>query len=171
MSDVHVRVDGESGSVLRELWGTPVGRRWVLKAGLGSAAALAVRSWAGPDVAGARRSRGGPRTSEVLQFALGAAAGVSGLVLVANGARLPLVAHTAASRAALGREGGLWGVMDLSALTHYVAGVALPADRALVVSVQGRRGGDEVMVSQVWHVPPKATLALARTARRLAGSL
>ena len=63
--------------------------------------------------------------------ARGASAGpVSNLTLIANGSRLPLVAHTAASRAALKAQGGLWGVMDLEAVTHYVEDVPLPSERA-----------------------------------------
>ena len=35
-------VNTESESLLQDLMATPVGRRWILKAGLGSAAAIAV---------------------------------------------------------------------------------------------------------------------------------
>ncbi|MBV9424474.1 MAG: hypothetical protein JOZ98_16300, partial [Solirubrobacterales bacterium] len=49
MSEKHVRIDGESEWWLAELWSTPVGRRWLLKAGLGSAAAaVAARGWGAP---------------------------------------------------------------------------------------------------------------------------
>ena len=169
MDDGRGHRDGGCDSVLEELLATPVGRRWLLKAGLGSVVAgAAAGAWSSPAVA---RRRTGASTSASLQFALGHVGGVSGLVLVANGERYPLVGHSDASRAALGAEGGVWGRMDLSVLTHYVAGVALPADRALVVSAHGFRGGREVVLAQLWHVPAAKVLALARTARRLTGSL
>jgi hypothetical protein len=167
MSDEHTHLDSESRSLLRELWATPVSRRWVLKAGLGSAAAMAMQLQSSPAVAAPTRVR----SSSALHFALATATGVSDLVLVANGARFPLVAHTAASRAALKTEGGLWGVMDLSALTHYVSAVPFSVDRGMVVSVYGRRGQGEVVVSQLWRVPPKATRILAQAAHRFTGSL
>ena len=192
MSDERVDVDGESESLLRELWLTPVGRRWILKAGLGSAAAVAVanlRVWSDPAVAVAAKLAPRSSVSTTLHFALGAATrhdgaskhpGVSDLVLVANGARHPLVPHTAATRRALKAKGGLWRVMDLSALTHYVSAVRLPADQAIVVTVYGRRSRHsadgrnekhEVLVAQLHHVPPRATLRLATAARRARGSL
>ncbi|MBV9421267.1 MAG: hypothetical protein JOZ98_00005, partial [Solirubrobacterales bacterium] len=164
------RIDGESEWWLAELWSTPVGRRWLLKAGLGSAAAaVAARGWGAP--AQARQPVVGAASAVRLQFALGAARGVSDLVLVANGKRLPLQAHTAASRRTLRARGGLWAKMDLGALTHFVEGVSLPADQAIVVSAVGFRGRREVIVAQLWHVPEEATLALAKMAHRLQGSL
>jgi hypothetical protein len=96
---------------------------------------------------------------------------VSGLVLVANGARVPLVAHTAASRAALRGLGGLWRSMNLAVLTHYVPSVSLPDSRGMLISVQGRRGGASVVVCEIWHAPAQATLALAQASQRLTGSL
>jgi hypothetical protein len=191
MSNERTHVDRETQSLLRELWATPVGRRWVLKAGLGAAAAAAAaRVWSDPVVAAAAKRAAGRSSSTTLHFALGAATrhhgaggkhrGVSDLVLVANGKRVPLVAHTAASRRALRAKGGLWRAMDLSALTHHVSGVRLPADHAIVVSVYGRRrrhsvhgrkGKHEVLVAHHWHVPPRATLRLAKAAVRSRGSL
>jgi hypothetical protein len=41
----------------------------------------------------------------------------------------------------------------------------------MVVSVHGFRGQTEVLVSQMWRVPARATRALARMAHRLTGSL
>ncbi len=186
MDDEQEGSDRES-QALADLWATPVGRRWLLTTGLGSAAAavMAGRAAAAPRV----RSRGpdelsspvgapGPKPLSTgrLQFALGAAAGVSGLEAVVSGERLPLVAHTQTSRAALAAEGGLWAKINLSALTHHVADAPLPAQRGTVVSVYGRRdnapaGRREVLVSQLWHCPPQATLALAQTADRVKGSL
>jgi len=161
--------------LLAELSGTPVGRRWLLKAGLGSAAAAAAASL-GP-VAAAQAAPEAPGAAAAaaagLQFALDVP-GVSGLVLAANGARVPLVAHTGASRSALRALGGLWKVMDLSALSHYVppaAVPALPGSRGMLVSVQGRRGGRNVIAGEVWHAPAAATLALAEASQRLLGSL
>ncbi|MBV9424472.1 MAG: hypothetical protein JOZ98_16290 [Solirubrobacterales bacterium] len=170
MSDERVHLDGESEWWLAELWSTPVGRRWLLKAGLGSAAAtVATRGWGAS--AQARQPVRGAASAVRLQCALGAAKDLSDLVLVADGVRYPLVAHTTASRAALRAEGGLWGKVRLSALTHHVAGVRLPTHRGIVVSVYARRGGREVLVSQLWHCPADATLALAKVAHRLKGSL
>jgi hypothetical protein len=165
------RVDGDGGcdSVLEGLLATPVGRRWLLKAGLGSVVAGAAAGvWSRPAVA---RRGTGALTSAGLQFALGHVGGVSGLVLVANGERYPLVGHTASSRRSLRARGGVWRKVDLSVLSHHVWGVRLPADRAMVVSVHGHRGGREVVLAQLWHVPAEAVVALARTAYRLTGSL
>ncbi len=170
MSEERTHVDDETGSLLAELWSTPVGRRWLLKAGLGSAAAAAAGVWSRPAAAATRR-RGDASPSATLQFALGHARGVSGLVLVANGVRHPLVAHTPRSRTVLKARGGLWGKLDVSVLSHHVSGVTLPEDQPIAVSVYGRRGRRDVVVAQLWHVPPATVLALARAAQRLSGSL
>jgi len=165
---------GGDERLLAELQATPVGRRWLLKAGLGSAAAAAAASLGPVAVAQAApeaRAAAAAAGSAGLQFALDVP-GISGLALVANGADVPLVAHTGASRAALRALGGLWKVMDLSALTHYVLRVpALPSSRGMLVSVQGRRGSRNVIASEVWHAPAAATLALAEASQRLLGSL
>ena len=169
MNNEHSPLDSDSRSLLQELAATPVSRRWMLKAGLGSAAAMALQLPSGPAVAAQTRVSRSSRLP--LHFALGTATGVTDLVLVANGGRIPLVPHTAASRAALRARGGLWRVMDLSALTHYVSAVPLPTERSMAVSVYGRRGQAEVVVSQLWCIPPKATRALALAAYRLTRSL
>jgi hypothetical protein len=102
--------------------------------------------------------------------------GISNLVLIANGAQLPLIAHTDDSRAALKTQGGLWEVMDLQALTHYVTDVPLPSDRCMVVSVRGTRGSSQVLVSQLVYTPEYSRRALAQLAasggglKNLAGS-
>ena len=167
MSDEQVDRDVAAG--LSGLWETPVGRRWLLKAGIGSAAAVGAQLYAGPAVAAAQRLRTDIPTGE-LQFALGALPGVSDLTLVANGQRIPLQRHTSASRAALRRQAPVWRRVDLSVLTHYVSGVKLPDHRAMPVSVLGRRGPRDVVVSQLWHVPAAATIALATVAHRLTGN-
>jgi hypothetical protein len=151
---------------LGELWNTPVGRRWLLKAGLGSAAAVGAQLYARPAVAAARRTRLGVPAGE-LQFALGALPGVTDLTAVANGRRIPLRHHTAGSRETLRRRARLWRLADLSKLTHHVTGLELPEHQSMLVSVHGRRGGQDVVVAQVWHVPPSATVALAIVARGL----
>jgi hypothetical protein len=163
-------MDRDSRALLEELWATPVGRRWVLKAGLGSALAASVRLYGGPVAAAAARPNARRLASSELQFALGAVHGVSDLMLVANGGRFQLLRHTNGSRAALRATGGLWKRIDLSVLTHYAANVPLPTDRGMLLSVQGRRGDREVIVSEIWHAPSRATLALAETADRLTGS-
>ncbi len=94
---------------------------------------------------------------------------VTDLVLIANGARLPLVVHTAESRALLKAQGGLWALMDLDALTHYVADVPLPSDRAMVVSVDGTLGSTDVVIVQLMHTPPDAVRALGQLASSAGG--
>ena len=167
MTDEHQ--DRESLSLLGELWETPVGRRWVLKAGLASAATLGVELYGGRAAAAPRTAKPLGRTD--LHFALASLSGVSDLVLVANGTRIPLAAHTRTSRTALRRSDGLWQAADLTALTHFAPAVDLPADRGMLLSVHGRRGSEAVVVSQIWHVPASATLALARAVHRLTGSV
>jgi hypothetical protein len=228
MNEDHLERGSEQASLLQHLLATPVGRRWLLKAGLGSAAAVAVANlpaWSAPSSVlaqvgadGGQPAEGGSAAGITLQFALGAAlagvgvqptpalAGVgvqptpaparpsvtetptagalpsgsgtgtrvasatpttgshSNLTLTANGARLPLIAHTDDSRAALKAQGGLWGVMDLQALTHYVTDVPLPSDRCMVVSVQGTRGHSQVLVSQHVYTPSESRRALAQLA-------
>jgi hypothetical protein len=161
-------LDRESLSLLGELWETPVGRRWVLKAGLASAAAMGVHLYVGRAAAAQSTTTGAARTD--LHFAFASLSGVSDLVLVANGTRIPLSAHTPTSRTALRESGGLWQEADLSALTHFAPAVELPADRSVLLSVHGRRGNQAVVVSQMWRVPSSATIALARAADRLTGS-
>ena len=168
--------DAEAQATLQELWSTPVGRRWVLKAGLGSLVAGLV--WRpGSAAAGARAaswaSMAGSKgtVSVALQFALDELDGVSGLVLIANGERMELRAHTSSSRSALRARGGLWRSIDLSALSHYVEGVRLPAHRASLARVQGHRGKHEVLASEVWRAPAQATLKLANASRQLTGTL
>jgi hypothetical protein len=161
----------DSEALLARLWATPVGRRWVLKAGLGALAAAALPHF-GP--ATARRSGAsapaGAFSASGLQFSLEGLEGVTDLVLVANGARLDLLAHTKGSRAELKALGGLWRSIDLSALTHYVPSVVLPVGRGMLLSVQGRRGQSTVVTSEIWHAPAQATLDLAQASQRLTGS-
>jgi hypothetical protein len=157
-------------SVLDELWSTPVGRRWVLKAGLGSL--VAGLTWR-PGTAAARVPKVESKrlVSVGFQFALDELDGVSGLVLIADGERVDLRAHTARSRLALRARGGLWTAIDLGVLSHFVEGARLPAHRASVLRVQGRRGKREVVVAEIWHAPEQATLKLAEVSHRLTGTL
>src|SRR4051812_13406426 len=150
--------------VLAALWATPVGRRWVLKSGLGSQLAPAAQA-----KAKAKPKRKAPEQVQV-HFRLGHARGVTHLTLHGHGQRLPLVRHTQASRRALAGEGGLWAKADLGALTHHVRDIELPGDRAMVLTVRGRHRGKEVVVAQHTHVPEATMLGLARTSRRLHGS-
>ena len=122
--------------------------------------------------AGRRERSGTPQLESTdLQFVLGHLRGVSGLTLAANGKRIPLKLHTNASRAELRRRGGLWRDAHLSGLSHHVVGVKLPAHRAMIVSVYGKRGRREVLVAQMWHVPRAATIRLAEASHRATGSL
>jgi hypothetical protein len=168
VTDEHVDWDIEAR--LEELWETPVGRRWLLKAGLGSAVVAGAQMYAGPALAASSRIASRAAVPGELQFALGSLPGVTDLTLVVNGQRIPLTAHTQATRAQLSDRGGLWRRADLSVLTHQVAGVKLPDHRTMLVSVHGRRGSEDVVVSQLWHVPPAATIALATFAHRLKGT-
>jgi len=184
----------ESETLLSQLMTTPVGRRWILKAGLGSAVAIAATTlsrsanataWAADlhqaatpaqasqSSSAAAASQPKPTANRTLQFALTPAVsgGISNLVLVANGARTPLVAHTAESRAALQSQGGIFATADLSKLSHYVQDVPLPADRAMLVSVHGMRRNREVLVAQSMHVPAATTLAMATLAANSAEGL
>jgi len=180
MHEDRLNQDSERASLLQHLLETPIGRRWLFKAGLSSAAAVAVANvpvWSTPTGVLAQAAPGtgtgtGPSPSRgvSLQFALGtptssaSGGGLSDLTLIANGARLPLVAHTTDSRAALKAQGGLWNVLDLQALTHYVTDAPLPSDRCMVVSVQGTRGTSQVLVSQHIYTPPANRRALAQLA-------
>ena len=164
------RMDERSWALLKELWETPVGRRWVLKAGLGSAVALGAQLYGRPAAAAARRVAPGVAPAD-FHFRLGSLAGVSDLVLVANGVRTPLARHTRTTHSELRRGGGLWRAADLSMLTHYVSGIELPSDRALLMTVVGRRDSRTIVVAQKWHVPARATSRLARSAYRLTGSM
>ncbi len=162
-------IDKQSWEVLQELWETPVGRRWVLKAGLGSAIALGARMYGWPTFARARPAAGVAPADYHFQF--GSVPGVSDLTLVANGARIPLAAHTRTTHAALREGGGVWRNADLSGLTHYATGLELPGDRALLMTVLGRRGDRTVVVGQKWHVPATVTHRLAKATHRLSGSV
>jgi hypothetical protein len=170
MSDEQDKLDDERQSLLTELWETPLGRRSVLKAGLASAAALGVGSIAAPDAEGAKRKKRRRVERTDLHFALGHVRGVSQLTLHANGERIALKRLTNASREALRRQGGLWAAADLSQLTHHVAGVKLPADRGLIVSVRGKRGRREVLVAQLLYAPRAEVIAHARRSHRATGS-
>jgi hypothetical protein len=164
-------LDDESRSLLAELCETPVGRRWLLKAGLASAVVVgglgAARSEAKP---APKKPRRRTETTE-LHFVLGHVRGRSRLTLEANGQVIRLTRHTKASRAALRRRGGLWQVMDLSKLTHHVPVVKLPSDQAIVVSVYGHDGRRKVLVAQLLHSPRAATVRFARLSQRASGSL
>jgi hypothetical protein len=59
-SDEHSHLASESQSLLEELGATPVSHRRVLKAGLRSAAAVALRPWVGPPVAVPKRTPSPP---------------------------------------------------------------------------------------------------------------
>jgi len=131
----------DSESLLQQLTTTPVGRRWLLKAGLGSAAAIAAATvsrsanataWAAglsqsatPAVASQSptpnpASQQKPTANRTLHFALSEATsgGIANHQLVANATHTPLVAHTAESRAALRTQGGIFASANLAALSR-----------------------------------------------------
>jgi hypothetical protein len=99
----------------------------------------------------------------VLQFALGPAASLADLRVVANGQQVRLTSHTGTTRSALGSQGTLWGKIDLSKLTHF-ATVALPSERGLLLSVCGTRRGQTVVLAQAFHAPEQATRTLVEAA-------
>ena len=105
----------------------------------------------------------------VFQFALGPAASLADLSVVANGQRVALTPHTGTTRSALGSQGTLWGKIDQSKLTHF-ATVALPSERALPLTVYGTRRGQTVVVAHAFHAPQQATRALAEAAFKREGS-
>src|SRR5688572_32759899 len=90
------RPDSTSEALLDELWSTPVGRRWLMKAGLGSAAAMGVGMQlpASAPAAAARQQPRPERKERDLHFALGHVRGVKRLRLVANTQEFPLKRHT-----------------------------------------------------------------------------
>ena len=171
MRDGQEKVDRDSRSLLAELSETPVGRRWLLKAGLASAVAaggLGAASSEAKPVAKKRRRR---TESTELHFVLGHLRGVSRLTLMANGQRITLKRHTKASRGALRRRGGLWKAVDLTKLSHHVPAVRLPADRAILVTVHGHRGRREVVVAQALRSPRGSTVRFATLSHRATGSV
>ena len=168
-----MRDDGVDGvqRTIADLMRTSVGRRWLLKAGLGAGAALAMPQWAAASpapVAGVVATASTP-PGRVLHFALAAAAGVDELTVHANGAVHELVPHTPLTRMRLLSQGTLWRKVRRSRLTHFAA-VELPAERGLVVSVRGVRVGQPVLVAQMFHAPAASTRALAQAAFALDGS-
>ena len=177
MSTKRPRLDRDAEALLGNLMATPVGRRWLLKAGLGSAAAIAAahlpalsRSAPAPGrqpgraSRSARRRQPAPTTNRTLQFALGPAMdGVANLTLVSNGVRMPLVAHTSASRAAPS-QGGVFAAANLNALDALRPGHAAasrPRHAGLGVRHARQRPGGRVPdVAR----PELTTLAMARLA-------
>ena len=130
--------EGDDESLLEELWTTPVGRRWVLEAGLASAVALGAAGHGARRAEPARAARAAPAPAQgdpAPALRAGAPARGDGADLAAGATRLPLRRHTKASRAALEREGGIWQAADLARLSHHVSGVDLSAERAMVLTV------------------------------------
>jgi hypothetical protein len=105
----------------------------------------------------------------VFHFALGPAASLADLRVVADGQEVALTPHTGTTRSALRSQGTLWQKIDQSLLTHF-ATVTLLRERALLLSVYGTRGGQTVVVAQAFHAPEQDTRALAKAAFELEGS-
>jgi hypothetical protein len=110
-----------------------------------------------------------PAERRVFHFALGAAASLADLRVVANGQEVALAPHTRTTRSTLRSQGTLWQKIDQSQLTHF-ATVTLLRERALLLSVYGTRGGQTVVVAQAFHAPEQDTRALAKAAFELEGS-
>ena len=105
----------------------------------------------------------------VFHFALGQAASLGDLKVVANGQEVALTPHTGTTRSALRAQGTLWQKIDQRHLTHF-ATVALPRERVLLLSVHGTRRGQTVVVAQAFHAPEQTTRALAKAAFEREGS-
>ena len=105
----------------------------------------------------------------VFHFALGPAASLADLRVVANGQEVALTPHTGATRSALRSQGMLWQKIDQNHLSHF-ATVALPRERALLLSVYGTCRGQTVVVAQAFHAPERDTRTLAKAAFELEGS-
>jgi hypothetical protein len=116
----------EAQRAIAELMRTPVGRRWLLKAGMSAAAVWGMPVWAtaaaGPDVAEADELGAAARSrpSIALHFALGPAAGLADLRVVANGRKVALIPHTRRTRVALLSLGTLWRKIRRDQLTHSI---------------------------------------------------
>ncbi|HEU4329575.1 MAG TPA: hypothetical protein VFR40_00565, partial [Lapillicoccus sp.] len=167
---MSVREFDEGTEAVAAVMATPIGRRWILKAGLGGAAAAvlgtaaATSAQAGPSAPTA--SGGGPQDRIVFQFALGAAAKLGDLRIVANGKRVPLTPHTAASRKKLRNQGTLFGKINTGVLTHY-ADLRLPRDLGLVMLVSGTRSGETVVVATHVYAPVQGIRQVALAANKL----
>ena len=164
----------EKRDTLDALLRMPVGRRWLLKAGMALAAGEALLgSMSAAAYDELETPAGGhvnprPRADQLLHFALGPVADLKDLRVIANGKAYALRRHTRGTRRALLRRGTLWQKLDTGVLTHY-AYVPRPKDLALLVSAHGVRRGQEVIVAQHFHVPAWATQELARLAFELQG--
>ena len=167
-----MRDDGVDGTIA-QLMGSPVGRRWLLKAGFGAgAAAVVVPRWAGassPNPFAGLFAGVGPMESRTFHFALSGAAEVDDLTLHANGEVVTLSPHTPLTRMRLLGQGSLWRKLRRGRLTHY-ATVEMPADRGLLLSVRGNRDGQDVIVAQMFHAPAAGMRAVAEAAFALEGS-
>ena len=165
------RID-EIEHTIADLMRTPVGRRWLLKAGFTAAAAAGLPAWAGaaarPDVTVIDRLGAAAKIpqSVVFHLALGPAAGLADLTLLANGSKVRLTAHTRSTRSALSSRGTVWRKMNTSTLTHF-ATVRLPRHRAFIITVRGVRNGKMVLVAEAFYPPAWATRALAQAAFKL----
>jgi len=150
---------GEEQGTIEQLMRTPVGRRWLLKAGLSAVAVGAVLRRAPAWAAGVRAK---PVVRVVHHFALGAAASLANLKVVANGQVFPLTPHTSKTLSDLRGHGSVWRKIT-PALTHF-ATVAVPRDQGVLMSVHGTRAGKTVVVAQKFHVPEKAHREIAKLA-------
>jgi len=156
---------------LSAVMATPVGRRWVLQAGLGTTAA-AILGAAGASPAAAAKptptaaKATGPQDRIVFQLALGAAAKLADLKIVANGNKVNLTPHTAATRAKLRSQGSLFRKINTQVLTHFVD-LRLPRDIGLILSVQGTMAGETVVVAEHVYAPVQGIRQVALAAFKL----
>ena len=149
---------GEEQGTIEQLMSTPVGRRWLLKAGLSAVAVAALPrlpAWAA-------NVRAKPTVRVAHHFALGAAASLADLKVVVNGQTFPLTPHTSKTRSDLRGHGSVWRKIT-PALTHF-ATVTVPRDQGVLMSVHGTRAGKTVVVAQKFHAPEKAVREIAKLA-------
>jgi hypothetical protein len=156
---------------LSAVMATPVGRRWVLQAGLGTTAAAILGTASAGSAAAAKPTpaaakQTGPQDRIVFQLALGAAAKLADLKIVANGNKVNLTPHTAATRAKLRSQGSLFRKINTQVLTHFVD-LRLPRDIGLILSVQGTMAGETVLVAEHVYAPVQGIRQVALAAFKL----
>jgi hypothetical protein len=102
----------------------------------------------------------------MFQFALGAAGKLADLKVVANGEKISLTPHTAATRGKLRNQGSLFRKLNTQSLTHF-AELRLPRDIGLILSVQATLAGETVLVAEHVYAPVQGIRQVALAAFKL----
>ena len=157
---------------LRRLMRIPVGRRMVLKLGGLAALGMATAQFGGCSDDGGGSSGGSERPREVhdLYFTQGTSA-LGNLTLHAGGNLYSLETMTDLDRAELASQGGFYGKMDTSRLSHVARNVDLPGDRPLALFVTGPTDSGEGYFYETIHVPMDSAVTAWKAALQLAGSV